>query len=171
MFVVGIIIVERAILFWKIFKKHDHILHRLKTDLYMKKDPNDAFIKSKSDLLVGLSILKFIGALAPMLGLLGTVFGMIDIFESVSLITTSVSPAIISAGLKEALYATAFGLVLFVLSVTGHFIFSKLSENRLRYYGYIIDQYQSTPTAQPSHVLPIKYARFRERMEKVRQPK
>ena len=76
----------------------------------------------------GLNMLKFIAGLATMLGLLGTVLGMIDVFSSISNIKTAVSPAIISFGIKKAMFTTAYGLILGILSLFVHYIFENLKE-------------------------------------------
>lgn len=56
--------------------------------------------------------LEVIGALAPLLGLFGTVLGMIEAFRRLSEAGTRVDPAILSNGIWEALLTTAVGLAL-----------------------------------------------------------
>lgn len=67
-----------------------------------------------SDLLyrmrTGLRPLEVIGALAPLLGLLGTVMGMIEAFQQLEAAGNRVNPAILSGGIWEALLTTAVGL-------------------------------------------------------------
>ena len=58
----------------------------------------------------GLRALEVIGALAPLLGLLGTVFGMIGAFQALEHAGSQVDPAILSGGIWEALMTTAAGL-------------------------------------------------------------
>jgi len=55
------------------------------------------------------SLLGLMANLAPLLGFLGTVTGMIKAFESMSRMA-STSPAIVGGGISEALITTAFGL-------------------------------------------------------------
>ncbi|EKF75802.1 MotA/TolQ/ExbB proton channel family protein [Alcanivorax hongdengensis A-11-3] len=59
----------------------------------------------------GLRILEVISAVAPLLGLLGTVFGMISAFQALEQAGSQVDPAILSGGIWEALLTTAAGLV------------------------------------------------------------
>lgn len=54
--------------------------------------------------------LEAIAALAPLLGLLGTVLGMIDAFAALEAAGSQVDPAILSGGIWEALLTTAVGL-------------------------------------------------------------
>jgi biopolymer transport protein ExbB len=55
-------------------------------------------------------IIGLISALGPLLGLLGTVFGMIKVFQKVNEVGAG-SPVEMAAGIWEALLATAFGLL------------------------------------------------------------
>lgn len=54
--------------------------------------------------------LEVIAALAPLLGLFGTVLGMIQAFAQLEAAGSQVDPAILSGGIWEALLTTAFGL-------------------------------------------------------------
>ncbi len=55
--------------------------------------------------------LSAIAHLSPLLGLLGTVFGMIRAFQQIQEAGSRVDPALLSGGIWEALLTTAFGLV------------------------------------------------------------
>ncbi|HSH43501.1 MAG TPA: MotA/TolQ/ExbB proton channel family protein [Arenicellales bacterium] len=55
--------------------------------------------------------LEVIGTLSPLLGLLGTVLGMIEAFQELEQAGNRVDPAILSGGIWEALLTTAAGLV------------------------------------------------------------
>ncbi|MEM1144588.1 MAG: MotA/TolQ/ExbB proton channel family protein [Pseudomonadota bacterium] len=61
-------------------------------------------------LRLGLRPLEVIGSLAPLLGLLGTVMGMIEAFQQLEAAGNKVNPAILSGGIWEALLTTAVGL-------------------------------------------------------------
>ncbi|MCC5811226.1 MAG: MotA/TolQ/ExbB proton channel family protein [Ectothiorhodospiraceae bacterium] len=54
--------------------------------------------------------LEVIGALSPLLGLLGTVLGMIEAFRQLESAGSQVDPAVLSGGIWEALLTTAVGL-------------------------------------------------------------
>ena len=58
----------------------------------------------------GLRPLEVIGSLAPLLGLLGTVLGMIKAFQQLEAAGNQVNPAVLSGGIWEALMTTAVGL-------------------------------------------------------------
>jgi biopolymer transport protein ExbB len=55
--------------------------------------------------------LEVIGTLAPLLGLLGTVLGMITAFQQMESAGSQVDPSILSGGIWEALLTTAVGLI------------------------------------------------------------
>lgn len=65
------------------------------------------------------SWLGLIAAIAPLLGLIGTVFGMIRIFHQVSLERPANPIAALSGGISEALVATAGGLIVAVIAAVG----------------------------------------------------
>ena len=66
-----------------------------------------------------LAVLDTIVTLAPLLGLLGTVLGMISAFRIISVSGTS-HPAGITGGVAEALIATASGLAIAIFSLIGY---------------------------------------------------
>jgi biopolymer transport protein ExbB len=58
----------------------------------------------------GQSLIKLIAAVAPLLGLLGTVTGMIETFQVISLFGTG-DPKLMAGGISEALVTTMLGLM------------------------------------------------------------
>jgi len=66
-----------------------------------------------------LAVLDTTVTLAPLLGLLGTVLGMISAFRIISVSGTS-HPAGITGGVAEALVATATGLAIAIFSLVGY---------------------------------------------------
>jgi biopolymer transport protein ExbB len=58
----------------------------------------------------GFRILEVIASLAPLLGLLGTVIGMVEAFKALEAAGSQVNPAILSGGIWQALLTTAVGL-------------------------------------------------------------
>lgn len=59
----------------------------------------------------GLKTLEVISMTAPLLGLLGTVLGMINAFDQLKNSGMQVDPSILSAGISQALLTTAAGLI------------------------------------------------------------
>jgi biopolymer transport protein ExbB len=79
----------------------------------------------------GLKLLRLVAVVSPMLGLLGTVLGMIDAFRVIAADTGPVAPAMIADGLWSAMLTTAYGLIIAVPCLFAAFIFSRISEKRL----------------------------------------
>jgi biopolymer transport protein ExbB/TolQ len=63
-----------------------------------------------------LSILGTMAAVAPLIGLLGTVWGIMRAFHDMSM-AGSAAPSVVAAGVAEALITTAVGLVVAVPAV------------------------------------------------------
>ena len=63
-----------------------------------------------------LSLLATIGATAPFIGLFGTVWGIMNSFQSIA-VTRETSLAVVAPGIAEALFATAFGLFVAIPAV------------------------------------------------------
>ena len=61
--------------------------------------------------------LEVIGSLAPLLGLFGTVLGMIEAFRQMEAAGSQVNPAVLSGGIWEALLTTAVGLAVAIPAV------------------------------------------------------
>ena len=62
----------------------------------------------------GLSWIALFIALAPMLGFMGTVIGMIDAFDAIEA-AGDISPSLVAGGIKVALLTTVFGLIVAVI--------------------------------------------------------
>ena len=74
----------------------------------------------------GLSWVSLFIALAPMLGFMGTVIGMIDAFDAIEA-QNNISPAIVAGGIKVALLTTVFGLIVaIILQIFYNYIQSKV---------------------------------------------
>ena len=73
-----------------------------------------------------ISWLSLFIALAPMLGFMGTVIGMIGAFDSIA-VANDISPAVVAGGIKVALLTTVFGLVVaIILQIFYNYIVSKV---------------------------------------------
>ena len=74
----------------------------------------------------GVSWISLFIALAPMLGFMGTVIGMIKAFDDIAA-AGDISPAVVATGIKVALLTTVFGLIVAViLQVFYNYIISKI---------------------------------------------
>ncbi len=71
---------------------------------------DEAILRETPTLQRGLGLIKLLAAVAPLLGLLGTVTGMILTFQSISLFGTG-DPKLMAGGISQALVTTVMGLV------------------------------------------------------------
>lgn len=75
--------------------------------------------------------LALIANLATLLGLLGTISGLIKSFAAVAMADPAQRQAILSAGIAEAMNATAFGLVTAIVAMIAHSVFSTKAQHIL----------------------------------------
>ena len=73
-----------------------------------------------------LTILATIGSVAPFVGLFGTVWGIMNSFQSIA-ISRNTSLAIVAPGIAEALFATALGLLAAIPAVVAYNKYSNSS--------------------------------------------
>jgi biopolymer transport protein ExbB len=96
---------------------------------FMKETIEETGRKVVHDLERYLNTLGTIAAVSPLLGLLGTVFGMIDIFSSL-MAHGAGDPSFLAGGISVALITTAAGLTVAIPSLIFH-----------RYFERLVDEY------------------------------
>jgi len=84
---------------------------------------SEAVLKETPKLNKMLAFLKIIAVVAPLLGLLGTVTGMINTFQAIQLYGTG-DPKLMAGGISQALVTTVLGLVVAIPMVFLHSIVS-----------------------------------------------
>lgn len=72
--------------------------------------------------------LEMTATVAPLLGLLGTVMGLINSFSKLGVGGTRVDPTLLAGGIWEALLATAGGLAVAIPALAAHYILDALIE-------------------------------------------
>nr|MBT6355433.1 protein TolQ [Pelagibacteraceae bacterium] len=75
--------------------------------------------KQMSKIDKGFTFLATVGSTAPFIGLFGTVWGIMNSFQSIA-ISRNTSLAIVAPGIAEALFATALGLLAAIPSVVAY---------------------------------------------------
>jgi biopolymer transport protein ExbB len=96
----------------------DHVQRVPSGDPLLLRDAVEAEGSRQSEAVQGqVSYLMDIAVISPMLGLLGTVLGMLLAFDAVSTQVSIVRPAELSGGLIQAMMTTAFGLVVGIPSM------------------------------------------------------
>jgi biopolymer transport protein ExbB len=92
----------------RIMLTYEEVRDRPVETIELKLD--EAILRETPKLEFGLSFLKLSAAVAPLLGLLGTVTGMIRTFTQITLFGTG-DPQIMAGGISEALVTTVMGLI------------------------------------------------------------
>tara|TARA_B100000287_G_scaffold396182_3_gene411625 strand:+ start:3201 stop:3809 length:609 start_codon:yes stop_codon:yes gene_type:complete len=87
------------------------------TEVLLQKN----FIKSQRFL----PTLEIIAQVSPLIGLLGTVIGMINSFNELELGGSLVDPSILAGGIWTALLTTAMGLIVAIPALISHYFFEK----------------------------------------------
>ena len=85
--------------------------------------------KQMSKITKGFTFLATVGSTAPFIGLFGTVWGIMNSFQSIA-ISRNTSLAIVAPGIAEALFATALGLLAAIPAVIAY---NKFNNDSLKY--------------------------------------
>ena len=85
--------------------------------LELKMD--EAILKESPKIQSGLSLLKIIAMVAPLLGLLGTVTGMIIVFQAITIYGAG-DPKAMAGGISSALVTTVLGLIVAIPTLLLH---------------------------------------------------
>ena len=85
--------------------------------------------KQISKISKGFTFLATVGSTAPFIGLFGTVWGIMNSFQSIA-ISRNTSLAIVAPGIAEALFATALGLLAAIPAVVAY---NKFNNDSIRY--------------------------------------
>ncbi|MEE9170815.1 MAG: MotA/TolQ/ExbB proton channel family protein [bacterium] len=87
-----------------------------------------AAIEQRFKLEKNLNVLGTLGNISPLIGLFGTIVGIIRAFHALA-VSGSAGPSVISAGIAEALITTAAGLVVAVPAVIFYNYFLRKTDN------------------------------------------
>jgi len=85
--------------------------------------------KQMSKITKGFTFLATVGSTAPFIGLFGTVWGIMNSFQSIA-ISRNTSLAIVAPGIAEALFATALGLLAAIPAVIAY---NKFNNDSIKY--------------------------------------
>ena len=110
---------------------HNLLKKRSRTDLQdrMTTMLETGIEKQMSKLSKGYTFLATVGSTAPFIGLFGTVWGIMNSFQSIA-ISRNTSLAIVAPGIAEALFATALGLLAAIPAVIAY---NKFNYDSIKY--------------------------------------
>jgi biopolymer transport protein ExbB len=88
------------------------LLRKGREKIVIKEAIQDEGKRSIDDLRQKLSYLADVAVISPMVGLLGTVLGMIQAFNVIAFQTGAVKPILLASGISKAMVTTAAGLMI-----------------------------------------------------------
>ncbi len=91
-----------------------------------KKNNADA----KKQLDKNMWLLFIMATIAPLLGLLGTIIGLINVFLSIHNLNRPVTPQIVAKGLWQAMITTAYGLIIAIGNYFFYYYFAHLIKRK-----------------------------------------
>jgi biopolymer transport protein ExbB len=91
----------------------------------------EAGVKAISSVEQRINYLSSIATIAPMLGLLGTVLGMIQAFNVIAYEAGLGKPTALAGGIAQAMITTAFGLIVAIPAMGFHFYFKAVLDKIL----------------------------------------
>jgi len=97
--------------------------------LRMRTAAMESLQEQAAKLLRKIEWLNLIGSVSPMVGLFGTVFGMIKLFNSIVLSAGQPQPAQLADGISVALVTTFWGLLIAIPSLAAHGIYRNKIES------------------------------------------
>ncbi|RXJ86249.1 MotA/TolQ/ExbB proton channel family protein [Arcobacter sp. CECT 8985] len=106
-------IIGFTIIFWKFFTlpRKNAMIKKIKDKIDLSKNNINAQIEYEVQKLeIGLTYIKNIASIAPLLGLLGTVYGVFKAFETITAKGLG-DPTVFSSGISIALITTIAGLI------------------------------------------------------------
>ncbi|MBD3585258.1 MotA/TolQ/ExbB proton channel family protein [Salinimonas sp. HHU 13199] len=110
----------------RILKVYQENKHSDAENLELKLD--EAILKELPSIESGINVIKIFAAIAPLLGLLGTVLGMIATFQSITLFGTG-DPRLMAGSISMALVTTAQGIIAALPLILTHSIVASRSKS------------------------------------------
>ena len=112
--------------FFSMFNKSINVLKKNNLNEEEKISEVSILVNKEMDKLEKLlPSLDIIAQISPLLGLLGTVIGMISSFNQLELGGTTVDPSVLAGGIWTALLTTAVGLIVAIPALISHHFFEK----------------------------------------------
>ncbi len=102
-----------------------NIISSNNTKIDIEKEIDSLKNKEFKQIYSFLPSLEVISQVSPLVGLLGTVLGMIDSFNELELGGSLVDPAILAGGIWTALLTTAMGLIVAIPALVSHYFLEK----------------------------------------------
>ncbi len=137
---IGLNIIGMSIIIWKFLllliarTQREKIVETIfnfvnsNNERYTVESLHNAVEKEMSKLEFGLNTIKIIASISPLLGLLGTVIGVLQSFDSISKVGMG-DPTVFSAGISMALITTVAGMAVAIPHFIAYNYFASLLNN------------------------------------------
>ena len=96
--------------------------------------------EARAPLYSGVHSLRLIAVVSPLVGLLGTVLGMILAFQDIAITKGPVNPSLLADGLWVAMLTTAYGLVIALPSIFAAHFFQKRADTVTAYWTKVLNR-------------------------------
>lgn len=157
----AVLIIERFVFFIRLPKaenaeSYKAMCQELEDNSGLSKNVRDELLSFRlaelqEKLTHGIYLLRLVAVLSPMLGLLGTVLGMINAFKDIAGQTGPVVPSMIADGLWSAMLTTAYGLSIALPCLFAAFVYARIAEKR-------VARFQSDLNTQSLKLEGVKFA-------------
>ncbi len=115
--------------------------------IQMKEAVDEVSEEEATSLTQKISYLSLIAGIAPMLGLLGTVAGMIEAFDKIAVMKGATNPADFAGAISKALITTFLGLTVAIPTTAGYMFFRnkvmKLTQEASAISGELMGRFRS----------------------------
>jgi len=110
----------------------DTLRNAPKSDVSFLRDTVEAEGARQADSINGLTqLLLDLAAIAPMVGLLGTVMGMLKAFGSIAADAAAARPVVLAAGVSQAIVTTIFGLLIAIPAMACYAYFRRQASRQI----------------------------------------
>lgn len=113
-------------------KLHDYLLeHKQESKALRDELISNRLQELNQSYFMGVNFLRLIGSISPMLGLTGTILGVISAFKVIAAQTGPVTPNLIADGLWEAMLTTAVGLLIAIPCLLLAYLYKYIAQSQL----------------------------------------
>ena len=128
----GLSVVAFAVCLYLFFAQRYGALRDMLEDIRRAKDPEAAGVRIANSMYSSVEWLADIAAIAPLVGLLGTVLGMFSAFGGIaSDVAANAKPVVLAQGISQAIVTTIFGLVVAIPSLAAYAYFRRRTARRV----------------------------------------
>ena len=138
----GLSVIAFAVCVYLFFAHRHGALKYLVEDIRRAKDPEAAGGRIAERMYASVEWLADIAAIAPLVGLLGTVLGMFSAFGGIaSDVAANAKPVVLAQGVSQAIVTTIFGLAVAIPSLFAYAFFRRRTARRVAELEEMADEF------------------------------